>query len=132
RRGEAGELDAVEATDVHVDVIGVRARDVEARHAAVATEMVRCRPGAEAIGAELVRACQEAELCWGDDHVQVGLAGADGAVALAHPAEIGIHLEAHPPAVAPAGIGLHGGGCYYRCTHDEYGALPGRGARGRL
>src|SRR5581483_11096266 len=92
---EPVERDVVEAADVHVDAIGMRAGNVEARNAARAAEMMLCDAGAEAIRRERIRARHEPERLLRDDVVQVALARANRAVALDDAVERGRHLEPH-------------------------------------
>src|SRR5881275_1049567 len=94
-RRERGEVHAIEAADVHVDAIGVGARHVEARHAAVPAEEMARRHGAEPVARELRLAGEQAEAVARHDQVEVGLLRADEAVALTHARQVGRHLVAH-------------------------------------
>src|SRR5262249_19213979 len=106
---ERRQVDVVEAAHVDVDAVGVGARHVEARHTAVAAEMVLRDTAVEAVGAEVVGPGKEPEGVAGHDPVQVALAGADRTVAVAHLGRCALHLEAHPAAVAAARRGRHPG-----------------------
>ena len=105
------EVDTVEAPDVHVDSVGMRARDVEAGDAAVAAEEMARGHRPELIRRESILAREQAELLARNDQMEVCLAGTDGAVALRHAGEVTRHLEADTTAVAAPGMGRHGAGC---------------------
>src|SRR5262249_18620257 len=99
---ERHEVDVVEAARVDVDRVRVRARHVEARHAAVTAETVLRDPRVEAIGGEVGLTREQSEGSARHDPVPVSLAGADRAVALAHLARTALNLVAHAAAVAAA------------------------------
>jgi hypothetical protein len=105
------EVDTVEAPDVHVDSVGMRARDVEAGDTTVATEEVARRHRPELIRRESVFAREQAELLPRQDQMEIRLPGADGAVALRHGVQVTRHLEADAAAVTAAGMGRHAARC---------------------
>src|SRR4029077_12596733 len=110
---ERRHVDTLDAADVHVDPVGMRARDVETRDPAVPTEVMLRGHRPEAIGREIVRAGEESKALTRDDVMEIALAAADRTVAFGHPAPLEVrgHLEANAPAVTAPGMGPHGAGC---------------------
>ncbi len=75
------EIDALEAADVDVDLIGVGARDVEGVDAACGAERVLRRAGVKPIGRQRIGAAEKLEGVARHDQMQEALLGADRAVA---------------------------------------------------
>ncbi len=93
----------VEAAHVHVDAVGIRARDVERLDPARAAELVVGDAGAEAVGDELVLAAQQAELRLRHDQVHEARHRADGAAAVEARELLGrLHFEGDGAAMAMA------------------------------
>src|SRR4029453_17070750 len=115
---DAGDADlaVVEAAQIDATAVGLRARHVEALHAADRAEMMFRRAGVEAVGRNLVRALNDAEALLLDDEMEIARFAADRAVALLgldlgggqhhapHPREM---TSAPPPAHRDLGHGRH-------------------------
>jgi hypothetical protein len=98
---------AVEAVDVDVDAVGVRARHVERLDAADAAEAVLRGAGVERVFAQQPGALQQAEARRWHDQVQEPGHAADRAVAFDRiDARRRVDLEAHAPAMTAAS--MHG------------------------
>src|SRR6185436_10395498 len=76
----AAQIDAVQATHVHVDLVGMRARYVEAADPARPTEVMPREARAEAIRHERVLTRLQTERVLRNDPVQIPLPRADRAV----------------------------------------------------
>src|SRR5262245_2978909 len=101
-RREPGQINIVEATDIDVDLVRVRARHVERMNAAVPAERVLRRFGIELVGGQIVLAADELEAFRRDDQVQNSLLGADRTIAIDHRCEVGGGERTHVSAVSTA------------------------------
>ena len=78
---EASEVHAIEASDVHVDFVGIGSRDVERVHAADLTEMVFRRLCIEIVRRKVIFARNKIEILRQHDQVDEALLRTDRAVA---------------------------------------------------
>jgi hypothetical protein len=101
------EIDAFKTAGVDHVIGGIRSRTIEGSDAAVAAEVVQRAIGAELIRRKISLPLDEAEPIRRDHVMEIALATADGAVALADAGELGSNLELNPSAVAGALLGFH-------------------------
>src|SRR5262245_8853508 len=101
-RRDRGRIDIVEATDIDVDLVRIRARDVERMYPAVAAERVLGHLGVELVGGQIVLAADELEQLPRHDQMQEALLAADRAVALGHTRKVGGDAKAHATTMASA------------------------------
>jgi hypothetical protein len=98
-------IDAFDASQVHVDLIGVRARDIKRRHAASLAEMMLRRMGVETVSSEFLPGRQQPKSSARYYPVDVPLFRADGAIAFGNSAIDGPRdLVNDAPAMASAAV----------------------------
>ena len=79
---KCGEIDAFNTSQVHVNLIGIGARNVKRGNAASRAKMMFGGMGVESIGGEVLPLRQQAEPFARNDPMDISLFGADRAVAL--------------------------------------------------
>ena len=94
----------IQAPEVHIVVVGVRARSVERCDATDPAEVVARCVRVEGVGRKRVFSAQQLEMCRWDDKVNVALLGADRAVALLGPPTCHPDAESKRAAVAASFI----------------------------
>lgn len=102
----AAEIDAIEASHVDVDLVGIRPRYVKTVDAADAAEVVRGDAGVESVGSQLGLAGEKLETIARDDPVQKSLLFANRAVARDEVRQIRAYSESHAPAVTAPFVSL--------------------------
>src|SRR5262249_3496208 len=93
-------------THIHVDLIGIRARNVKWMDAAAGAKRVLCNAGIEAIGRQRILAADELERILRHDEMKKTLFAADRADAIRHPRQIRGHAKTYAPTRTAALIGL--------------------------
>src|SRR5215467_11727691 len=104
--GEYTDIDAIEAPHVHIDFIGIGARNIKWMNAASGAKRVLGDAGIEAICRQRILAAHELEGFWRHDQMKKSLFAANRAIAFGDPRKIRGHAKAHPPTMAAAVIGL--------------------------
>jgi len=79
---KAGRIDPFNTTQIHIDFIRVRARDIKRRHTASGAEMVSGKVCIEGIGSEFLPRRQQTETLARNYPVKIAFFGANRAVAL--------------------------------------------------
>ena len=104
------DVDAVEAANVDVDVVGMASGRVERMDATRLTEAMDRGMCVESVLHERVLSLGQPEAFRSDDEVEVSSLGADGTIARENGfrREVGIDLETHPAAVTTALQSVHG------------------------
>jgi len=105
-RLERRDIDAIEATHVDIDLIGVGTRDIEWMNPARGAKRMLGRAGIEAIGRQRVGAGDQFELFRRHDEMQKALLGADRTIAFRDARKIACHTEPHATAMAAALVGF--------------------------
>src|SRR6516165_6108971 len=103
---ERSDIHIVQATDIDVDLIGIRARNVKWMNTAGGAKRVLRNAGIEAIGRQCILAGDELERIRRHDEMQKAFFAADRAVALRHPRQIRGDAEAHTATMAAAFIAM--------------------------
>jgi hypothetical protein len=97
----------VQATDVHINAIGVRPGGIKGFDTTVTAEGMPGNTRAKSVGAETICAAEEFEVRQRQNQVQVTAAGADGTITVnADHFSRCLYLKLHLPAVATSGV-LH-------------------------
>ena len=99
---ERCDIDAVEAANVDVDLVRVRARHVERMNAAGGAEGVPRRAGVEPVSGQGIGAAQKFELLRRDDQMQQAFLGADRTIAVGDARKIRGDAKPHPAAMTTA------------------------------
>ena len=105
-RLESGEIDAVEATDVDIDLIRIGARNVERMDAAGGAEGMARRAGVEPVSGQRILAADEFERVGRDDEMQKAFLAAHRTIAFGHARKIAGHAKAHAPAMTASFVVL--------------------------
>jgi len=103
---ERAQIDPVEAADIDVDFVGIRARHVERMNAASRAKGMFCRAGVEPIGGERVLAADKLELLRRHNQMQKAFFATDRAVAVGDPRQVRCHAKAHAATMTTAFKGL--------------------------
>lgn len=99
------QIHSLNTTQVHVDFVGIGARDIKRRYPASGAEMVFGDVCIEGVSGEFLPRRQQAETLARDYPVHIAFFGADGAIALRNPSVYrSCNFVNHAPAMAPAPV----------------------------